>query len=77
MSYLEKETDLQNMVVTGQLMEAFEKYYGENCTLVEATGDSITGKNQAGGPRVKMEQVAVKQWEGNHVIHERFYYNPG
>lgn len=119
MSFLEKEKDLQNMVVTGQLMEAFEKYYGENCTLVEATGDSISGKDQArqhemeflgkiqefhgaginkitsneedattmteswmdvtfkGGPRVKMEQVAVKQWEGDHVVHERFYYNAG
>ncbi len=47
MSYLEKERDLQNMVVSGQLMDAFEKYYADNCTLVESTGDSIAGKDNA------------------------------
>ncbi|MEO1100020.1 MAG: hypothetical protein AAFX57_20055, partial [Bacteroidota bacterium] len=24
---------------------------------------------------IKMEQVTVKQWEGDQVKHERFYYN--
>ena len=27
------------------------------------------------GGKVKVEQVSVKQWEGENVIHERFYYN--
>lgn len=27
------------------------------------------------GNRVKMEEVAVQKWEGNQIIHERFYYN--
>ena len=28
-----------------------------------------------GGNRVKMEQVAVQQWEDDQIVHERFYYN--
>ena len=31
----------------------------------------------APGP-MKMEQVAVQKWEGDQIVHERFYYNmPG
>jgi len=29
------------------------------------------------GNRVNMEQVAVQQWEGDQIVHERFYYNAG
>ena len=30
------------------------------------------------GNRMKMEQVSVKKWEGDLIVHERFYYNiPG
>lgn len=28
------------------------------------------------GNRVKMEQTSVQKWEGDQVVHERFYYNP-
>ena len=28
-----------------------------------------------GGNRMKMEQVAVQQWENDQIVHERFYYN--
>ena len=28
------------------------------------------------GHRVKMEEVTVQKWEGDHIVHERFYYNP-
>lgn len=102
----------------GQLLDAFEKYYAEDCVLVEPTGDKFEGKaaarkheeeflgsvqefhgaginkitsnedekttmaevwmeltfKGADGP-VKMEQVCVKQWDGDHVKHERFYFN--
>jgi ketosteroid isomerase-like protein len=27
------------------------------------------------GNRVKMEQTAVQQWEGDQIVHERFYYD--
>lgn len=30
------------------------------------------------GNRIKMEEVAVQKWEGDKIIHERFYYTmPG
>ena len=28
-----------------------------------------------GGQRVLMEQVAVQQWKGDQIVHERFYYD--
>ncbi len=43
-------------------------------TAVETWMD-ITFKD---GNRMKMEEVAVQKWEGELIIHERFYYNmPG
>ena len=27
------------------------------------------------GTRMKMEEVAVQKWQGDQIIHERFYYN--
>lgn len=29
------------------------------------------------GNRLQMEQVSVQQWEGDHIVHERFYYHGG
>ncbi|MDH3648107.1 MAG: nuclear transport factor 2 family protein [Saprospiraceae bacterium] len=30
------------------------------------------------GNRLKMEEVAVQKWDGDQIVHERFYYNiPG
>jgi ketosteroid isomerase-like protein len=30
------------------------------------------------GNRMKMEEVAIQKWQGDQIIHERFYYNmPG
>jgi len=42
-----------------------------NTTTVESAMD-VTFKD---GNRVNMEQVAVQRWEGDHIVHERFYYN--
>lgn len=118
MSYLERETELQTMVNTGQLMEAFEKFYAEDVVLEEPSGEKFEGKEAARAHEVeflgkvqefhgagikkitanesdattmaevwmevtfkgmdapiKLEQVAVKQWEGDQVKHERFYFN--
>ncbi|GAB4411397.1 MAG: nuclear transport factor 2 family protein [Microscillaceae bacterium] len=119
MSYLAKAQDLYQMINTGQLLDAFEKYYHPEVVMVEATGHAREGKatcrgyeeqflgsiqefHGAGvlgitanedekttmveswmevtfkdGNRVKLEQVAVQRWEGDHITHERFYYNPG
>ena len=40
-------------------------------SFVESTMD-VTFK---GGHRAKMEQVAVQQWQGDQIVHERFYYD--
>src|SRR6516165_7980927 len=32
----------------------------------------VTMKN---GPRVTMEQVAVRKWKNGKIVHERFFYN--
>ncbi len=40
-------------------------------SFVESMMD-VTFKN---GHRAQMEQVAVQKWKGDHIIHERFYYN--
>ncbi|NJL12326.1 MAG: nuclear transport factor 2 family protein [Microscillaceae bacterium] len=119
MSYLAKAQDLYQMINSGQLLDAFDKYYHPEVVMVEATGDTREGKatcrvyeekflgsiqefhgagvlgitaNEdeqttmveswmevtfADGNRVKLEQVAVQRWEGDHITHERFYFNPG
>jgi len=40
-------------------------------TSVESWVD-VTFKD---GNRVKMEEVGVQKWEGDHIVHERFYYS--
>ncbi len=117
MSYLAHATALQDMVLSGQLMEAFKKYYHEDVVMIEGSGESTAGKdanrerekeflasvsafhgagvtaitaNEAAkvsmaevwmdvtfqdGNRMKMEQITVQRWEGDHIINERFYYN--
>ncbi len=42
-------------------------------TFVENMMD-VTFKD---GNRVQMEQVAVQKWEGDQIVHERFYYDRG
>jgi len=43
----------------------------EATSFVESTMD-VTFKD---GQRAQMEQVAVQQWQGDKISHERFYYN--
>ncbi len=43
----------------------------DETTFVESMMD-VTFKD---GNRAQMEQVAVQQWAGDHIIHERFYYD--
>jgi len=40
-------------------------------TSVECSMD-VTFKD---GNRALLEQVAVQKWEGDHIVHERFYYD--
>ncbi|MBT8400290.1 MAG: nuclear transport factor 2 family protein [Rhodothermia bacterium] len=41
----------------------------EHITMVETWSDVTYS-----GKRMKMEEVAVQRWEGEQIIHERFYY---
>src|SRR5512133_3086432 len=43
----------------------------DNITMVETWMD-VTMKD---GKRSKMEEVSVEKWQGDKIIHERFYYN--
>lgn len=36
--------DINQMVLAGKSLEAFEKYYGENVTMVQASGETFQGK---------------------------------
>ena len=45
MSYMDKARDLNQMIFTGQLMDAFEKYYHQDVEMIEATGESTQGKD--------------------------------
>ncbi len=45
----------------------------EGITMVESWME-LTFKDDT---HVKMEEVAVQHWEGDQIIRERFYFNPG
>ena len=44
----------------------------ENATTFVEVMMDITFKD---GNRVQLEQVGVQKWEGDHIVHERFYYD--
>ncbi len=44
MSYYEKAKDIYDMTSQGKLLDAFEKYYHRDVTMVEATGETRKGK---------------------------------
>jgi hypothetical protein len=119
MKYKKLATEMYQMVHSGQAMEAFEKFYHEESSMTEATGEVRKGKAvsrefelnwqssikevHGGGvhaitsdeengiamveawmdatlkdaTRMKMEEIARQKWQGDQIIEERFYYNPG
>ena|ERR1022692_1742318 len=116
MSYKEKITDMYNMMGQGKMLDAFDKYYGENVIMEEVGEDQKVGKalnrareeqflkavedfhgmgvdaitsdedagitmvetwmdaSMAGMGRIFMKQVAVQKWEGDYIVHEKFYH---
>ena len=115
MTYKEKAQDIYTLIGQGKLLDAFDKYYGENVVMTEPRGTregkatcrqyeeqflgmiqefhgmevKNVGSDEANattfvestmdvtfkdGNRVNMEQIAVQRWEGDHIVHERFYY---
>lgn len=119
MKYKELVAEMYRMAHSGQAMEAFEKFYHEDTSMHEATGEvrkgkaanrefeqnwqngikevhgggvhAITSDEENGitmveawmdatlkdGKRMKMEEIARQKWQGEQIIEERFYYNPG
>ena len=113
----ELDIELNQMVLQGRILEAFDHFYdpavvmqenGATPTIGKAANrireekfvESIeqfhsaqilgsgTGADRSysewamdvtfkGGIRVKLEQVAARQWRDGRIVHERFYFNAG
>ncbi len=108
------EKKLNDQILAGDILGAFDTYYGDDVVMTEPTGtregkaanrdyeeqfvnsleqvhgvelktSAVDGNRSVSewvmdvtfkdGNRVKMEQVAVRQWQNDKVVHERFYYN--
>ena len=64
-----------------QFLNSIQEFHGmevkklaadeDNAVVFLEVGMDVTFKD---GNRVNMEQVAVQQWEGDKIVHERFYY---
>ncbi len=46
MNYKEKAKDIQDQIAEGKLLDAFDKYYHDDVTMVEATGETRKGKKE-------------------------------
>lgn len=67
------QNDFMEMIkeVHGSGVKAVTANDSDDITMVESWMD-VTMKD---GQRSKMEEVAVQKWQGDKIIHERFYYN--
>ena len=67
--------EFMNMIkdIHGTGVRAITSDEKQATTMVESWMD-VTMKD---GKRNMMEEVAVQKWEGDQIIHERFYYNTG
>ena len=68
--------------------QAVQQWFGRVKEFHGSGTGSITANEEAGtttveswtditfqdGTRVKMEEVGVQKWEGDKIVHERFYY---
>ncbi len=108
------DAELNQMILSGKLMDAFERYYADNVVMQENSAPPTAGKAEnrvreekflasveqvhelaltasgasadttfgvwtvdatyKGGPRVRLEQVAVRQWKEGKVVSERFFH---
>lgn len=46
MTYLDKAKELYRMLGEGKMMDAFEKFYHDDIVMIEANGDSFSGKDR-------------------------------
>lgn len=57
MSIYEKAKDLQDKMAQGQMWDAFEQYYADDCTIVEGNGETRQGK--------EAQREAIKGWQAS------------
>ena len=109
------DAELNQMVLQGKILEAFDRFYDESVVMQENAATPTVGKTAnrdrevkfvesieqfhgaqvlgsgagadrsysewtmdvtfKGGIRVKLEQVAARQWRNGKIVHERFYFN--
>ena len=63
MSNVRNAEELCNMMNNGQMNEAFEKFYAEEVTVIEANGEVRNGKNA--------QREAINQWQNMiQEVHE-------
>ena len=68
-----------------QWMATLKEMHGGGVTAITSNGEegitmveSWMEATFQDGNKIKMEEVCVQKWQGDHIIHERFYYNmPG
>jgi ketosteroid isomerase-like protein len=66
-------------------MNGIKEMHGGGVLSINSNEDTATTSVESwvdltfqDGNRMKMEEVAVQKWQGDQIIHERFYYNmPG
>ncbi len=67
MTNLDRAQDLCQMTGMGQLKEAIDKYYADDVTIIEANGDTFTGKETQKG--------RVDEWQaGLEAMHDGGVY---
>jgi hypothetical protein len=65
-----------------KFVESIEQFHGASVLGSAVSGDRsysewVMDVTFKGGIRVKLEQVAVRQWRDGQIVHERFYFNAG
>ncbi|HVO96880.1 MAG TPA: nuclear transport factor 2 family protein [Bryobacteraceae bacterium] len=65
-----------------EFFSSIGEFHGAKVEAAAVNGDAsfgqwwmdVTFKN---GPRVQLNQVAVRKWKDGKIVHERFFYNKG
>ncbi|GJM62616.1 SnoaL-like domain-containing protein [Persicobacter diffluens] len=67
MSNLENAQSLYSLMGEGKMMEAFEKFYAEDCEIIEANGETRKGKDEQRAALIDWETNMVKEMHGGGV----------
>ncbi len=67
MTHLEKVTDLNHLINTGQLMEGFEKYYHQDVVMQEIGEELRVGKDKNREYEMNFMKM-IKQFHGSGIL---------